>query len=140
MELKIRPMQPGDITSTRRLWESMAGIALSGADEPQQLLEFLHKNAGTCFVATTDDQVIGTVGGGSNGRRSYLYHLAVDARFQRQGIGRSLMDRCLEAFRQAGPQKSHLFVVQGNEQGLRFWQRVGWKKRDDIVVMSMDLL
>jgi len=139
MDVKIRRMRPDDVESAIRIWEPLDGIALSGADEPERLREFLRRNSLTCFVATNDNDVIGTVLGGSDGRRGYLYHLAVDPHFRGRGIGKSLVDSCLDAFRQAGLQKSHLFVVSGNDQGLQFWQAAGWKLRDDILVMSIDL-
>ena len=139
MEVKIRQMGLDDVESAIRIWEPLDGIALSGADEPERLREFLRSNPLTCFVATVNEDLIGTVLGGSDGRRGYLYHLAVDPRFRGQGIGKSLVDSCLKAFRQAGLQKSHLFVVSGNDQGLQFWRAAGWTLRDDILVMSMDL-
>ena len=121
------------------IWEPMEGISLSKADEPQYLAEFLEKNADTCFVACIEKKVIGTVLGGSDGRRGYIYHLAVDPKFQRQGIGRSLLNQCLNAFRQAGIQKCHIFIVHGNQQGQDFWQAAGWIQREDIFLMSKDL-
>jgi ribosomal protein S18 acetylase RimI-like enzyme len=139
MDVKIRLMLPEDVDNALRIWEPLDGIALSGADEPKRLREFLSKNPLTCFLAAVDGEVIGTVLGGSDGRRGYLYHLAVDPRFRGRGIGKSLVEHCLGAFRQAGLQKSHLFVVRGNDQGLEFWQAAGWKLREDILIMSMDL-
>ncbi len=132
-------MQAKDITGARQIWEPLEGISLSRADELIYLGAFLEKNPDTCFVATDEDRIIGTVLGGSDGRRGYIYHLAVEPRFQGQGIGTSLLDRCLDAFRQAGIQKCHIFVVSGNQQGIRFWQSAGWNLRDDIIVLSKDL-
>ena len=121
------------------LWQNSPGIALSAVDSREHIAEFLQRNPGLAFVARVDGQLAGAVMAGNDGRRGYLYHLAVAKEYQRLGIGQALARRVLDALKAAGIQKCHIFVVADNQAGLRFWQSTGWKKRDDIFVMSYDL-
>ena len=137
--IKIRHMRKEDYRNSIALWKSLPGLGLSGADEETQIHRFLELNPSTCFVALEDDKLIGTVLGGSDGRRGYIYHLAIAPQHQRRGIGKNLVNCCLNAFRQSGLQKCHIFVVSDNLDGMKFWEHLNWVRRDDIVVMSKDL-
>jgi ribosomal protein S18 acetylase RimI-like enzyme len=135
----IRPMRKQDYDNALALWQSLPGLGLSGADKETEIHHFLEENPSTCFVATENRAIIGTVLGGSDGRRGYIYHLAVDSKHQKSGLGRKLVDQCLAAFKVRGLQKCHIFVIKDNMEGMRFWEHIGWKMRDDILVMSKDL-
>jgi len=137
--IKIRHMRKEDYRNSIALWKSLPGLGLSGADEEMQIHRFLELNPSTCFVALEDDKLIGTVLGGSDGRRGYIYHLAIAPQHQRRRIGKNLVNCCLDAFRQSGLQKCHIFVVSDNLDGMKFWEHLNWVRRDDIVVMSKDL-
>lgn len=139
MDYEIRLMKDMDIPSARELWQQLPGIYLSSVDEPHQLQDFLHKNPTTCFVAVFDKQLIGTVLGGNDGRRGFIYHLAVLPEFQKQRIGKILTETCLNALRTIGIQKCHIFVLSENTEGLKFWQMTGWHLRKDILTLSKDL-
>ena len=128
-----------DLAPAMRLWRDLPGIALSGADTVPELSHFLGSNPDTCFVAATGKSVIGTILGGSDGRRGYIYHLAIASDFQKQGVGSHLLSLCLHAFRVSGIQKCHIFVIADNAGGFHFWQIKGWELRDDIMVMSKNL-
>jgi len=90
-------------------------------------------------VARDGEKLVGAVLCGNDGRRGYLYHLAVAMDYQHLGIGKILTEKVLSALKEQGIQKCHIFVIAENLEGMRFWQKMGWKKRDDIIVMSFDL-
>ena len=121
------------------LWQSLPGLGLSGADEKDQIHGFLRKNPTTCFVAQKENRLIGTILGGSDGRRGYIYHLAVNSSEQNKGIGKKLVDTCLSELKKNGIQKCHIFVISDNEEGIAFWENVGWQLRGDILIMSKNL-
>ena len=132
----IRPMVMSDYAAVRRLWESCDGIGVNDADHPASLRRYLARNPGMSFVARRDDRVVGTVLCGHDGRRGYLNHLAVHPQFRRRGLARQLVDRSLEALEGDGIAKCHLFVFSTNQDGRRFWQRIGWELRGDLAVAS----
>jgi len=139
MPVLIRKMHCQDYPAAYALWKSLPGMGLSSADEHKAIQSFLQKNPQTCFVAEHEGKLIGSVLGGSDGRRGYIYHLAVDDRFQRQGVGRQLVQICLDALKSQGIEKCHLFVISSNQSGCDFWNRLGWQQRDDIIVMSKNM-
>jgi len=121
------------------LWKSCEGIGLSSADSEDSIKSYLKRNRGMSFVARNKDGIIGAVLCGHDGRRGYLHHLAVHADFRNQGIGRSLVEKCTSALHSIGIQKCHLFIFNSNENGIRFWEKIGWNHRKDIGVISKEI-
>lgn len=140
MSLKIRTFLAADHEAAMALWNHCEGIGLSAADSSCAIRQFLEKNPHTCFVIEEDGQIIGTVLGGSDGRRGYLYHLAVDPQQRQRGIGKQLVDACMDAMKEIGIQKCHLMVIDSNLSGQAFWEHNGWQRRQDIVLMSKDVV
>lgn len=140
MHREIREFALADYDSALALWKRCEGMGLSAADERCAIECFLRQNQGLCFVALEDGSLVGTVLGGSDGRRGSLYHLAVDPDWRRQGLGSLLVEHCLEGMKQRGIQKCHLMVMGTNEKGQAFWKHEGWQRREDIVLMSKDIV
>jgi ribosomal protein S18 acetylase RimI-like enzyme len=139
MPISLLPMSIDDFPGMIALWKSLPGIGLSSADEREKLAEFIEKNARTCFVLKTEGGVVGTILGGNDGRRGYIYHLAVEPKYRKYGYGKILVNAVLENFKLDGIQKSHIFVISDNREGIDFWQHIGWALRDDVLIMSKDL-
>ena len=121
------------------LWRRCEGIGLSGADSPENIGAYLRRNPGMSFVAIGGGEVVGAALSGHDGRRGYIHHLAVRPQWRGHGVGRELVDRCLQALAEAGIQKCHLFIYADNEEGMAFWRSVGWRPREELVVVSKNL-
>ena len=65
-----------------------------------------------------------------------IHHLAVSPAHRRQGLGRELIDLCLEGLRSDGVFKCHLFVFRENATALEFWEGVGWTERVELTMFS----
>ena len=139
MALRIREFTLADYEPAYALWKRTEGIGLSQADERPNIARFLEHNPGMSFVAEEDGALIGAVMCGSDARRGFLHHLAVDASRRRAGVGRMLVECCLDALARQGLRKCHIFVLLDNEEGRRCWRRIGWEERTTLVVMSHDL-
>jgi len=139
LNYSTRTMHISDYEQALQIWQFLPGIGLSGADEKENLRGFLQKNPHTCFVALKGGNLIGTILGGSDGRRGYIYHLAVQQSEQNKGVGKKLVDLCLTKLMKSGIQKCHIFVISDNAEGVAFWEKVGWHLRDDILVMSKEI-
>jgi putative acetyltransferase len=122
-----------------RLWRTGDGIGLSGADSKENIAKFLERNPGFSFVAIINKKIIGAVLGGHDGRRGHVYHLFVDPDRRSAGIGRALAGKCMERFKEAGIEKSHVFVFKDNDEGIGFWKKAGCRLRDDILLMSVEI-
>ncbi len=119
------------------LWRETEHIGLSSADEPQHLRAFLSRNRGYSFVVLEEGRLVGACLCGHDGRRGYIHHLAVAESHRRGRLGTLLLGRCLDALREAGIQKCQAFVFHASPYGELFWERIGWERRDDLLVYSM---
>jgi N-acetylglutamate synthase len=128
-----------DYDEVYSLWLSTPGLGLTKSDSREGIELFLKKNPGLSFVARDGDKLVGAALCGNDGRRGYLHHMAVDPHYRRQGIGKSLVDCCMEKLRLAKITKCHLFVYIDNEIGQSFWQKTGWKKRGELFLYSKEI-
>ena len=118
------------------LWRSCGGIGLSDADSRSNIETYLERNPGMSCLCTADGRLAGAALAGHDGRRGFIHHLAVHPEYRRLGIGKALVERCLEALAAAGIRKCHIFIFNRNTGGIRFWESVGWERRRDISVIS----
>jgi ribosomal protein S18 acetylase RimI-like enzyme len=135
----IREMTIYDYDQMVVLWKRTQGIGLSDADSKDNLGIFFERNPGSSFVCEVKEKIIGTVLCGHDGRRGYIYHLAVDSTFRKQGIGKKLMAKSLEKLRQLGIAKCHLFLYDDNKDAMMFYESTGWKRRHNLLIYSKDL-
>jgi ribosomal protein S18 acetylase RimI-like enzyme len=129
-------MRPENYDEVYAVWEASPGVGLSRSDSREGISRLLQRNPGCCFVARTGEQIVGAVLCGHDGRRGFITHLAVVPSHRRQGIGRTLVDRCLAALRELGIRKCSLVVFRKNEEAQRFWKSIGWFERDELQMMS----
>ncbi|MEW5784509.1 MAG: GNAT family N-acetyltransferase [Bacillota bacterium] len=134
--MSVREMTIGDYDAVIKLWENTPGIGLSEADSQENIAKFLERNAGLSFLAETENAVVGTILCGHDGRRGFIYHLVVKDKLRHKGLGKGLVAKCLALLEEDGIEKCHLFVFNNNDIGISFWDKVGWTKRDDLLVFS----
>ncbi|MNP38949.1 Acetyltransferase YpeA [compost metagenome] len=115
-------------------------MGLSDSDSEDGIRSFLERNPGLSFVAGNEDgDVLGTVLAGHDGRRGFLYHLAVSTTCRGQGIGGRLVQSALAALHSQNIVKCHIMVLDHNELGQAFWSGQGWLRRDNILLYSQNL-
>jgi ribosomal protein S18 acetylase RimI-like enzyme len=139
MKINLREMTIADYDVVFQLWEKSEGIGLSDADSKDGIRSFLIRNPGLSYVALDGDKIVGAALCGHDGRRGYIHHLAVEDSHRKQGIGRSLVNRCMFALMRIGISKCHLFVFGENQGAIDFWKRVGWTQRVELMMMSQQL-
>ena len=138
--MDIRQMTLDDYTAVYKLWCSCKGMGLNNLDDSQDGIAcFLRRNPDTCFVAEESGQIVGVILAGNDGRRGYIYHTAVHPQYRRQGIATQLVEAALQALQRAGINKASLVVFADNEAGNRFWQKIGFSPRTDLVYRDYPL-
>ena len=132
--MDIRPMTMQDYDAVYALWLRTPGMGLNDVDDsPAGVERYLHRNPDTCLVAEADGKIVGVVLGGEDGRRGFLYHLAVDAAYRRQGIATQLVQRATEILRARGLIKVALLAFAHNHTGNTFWDEQHFAAREDVV-------
>lgn len=129
----IRRMKAEDYDEVLALWQSCPGVGLNDVDDSREgIAKFLLRNPDTCFVAEQDDQIVGVILSGNDGRRGYIYHTAVSPACRGQGIATMLANRVMEAMASIGIQKVALVAFRTNEGGNAFWEHQGFTLREDL--------
>lgn len=138
--MKIRTITVDDYDDLYTLWLSCPGMGLNNLDDSKEgIAKYLNRNPETCFAAEIDDQMVGAILSGHDGRRGHICHTAVTPAFQKQGIGRALVKAAVSALREQGINKVNLVVFDYNQAGNAFWQKLGFTARPDLVYRNMTL-
>jgi len=136
----VRAMQTEDIPAAIALWRATEGVGRSPEETPAMLTAFLERNHGLSSAALdADGTLVGAVLGGQDGRRGYLYHLAMHRAYRGRGLGRALVDRTTAQLAACGIVKATIMVFAANAEGYAFWQHLGWKVRGDLEPMQINL-
>ena len=138
--MKIYTMCIEDYEEVYNLWLSCEGMGLNNLDESKDgIARFLRRNPVTCFVAKNRERIVGVILAGNDGRRGYIYHVAVAADCRRKGIGTRLVECAVNALEQEGIHKVALLVFCHNDAGNAFWEKQGFKTREDIRYRNKEL-
>ncbi|MBP3745856.1 MAG: GNAT family N-acetyltransferase [Ruminococcus sp.] len=130
--VKIRVMTPDDWDGVAEVWENHEGTNPVD-DSIEGFTKYLRRNPSTSFVAVDDGRIIGTILAGHDGRRGIFHHVSVLPEYQKQGVGKMLVDNAMEALRKEGITKVLLVVFDHNENGNQFWEHMGFTVREDLI-------
>lgn len=130
--VKIRVMTPDDWDGVAEVWENHEGTNPVD-DSIEGFTKYLRRNPSTSFVAVDDGRIIGTILAGHDGRRGIFHHVSVLPEYQKQGVGKMLVDNAMEALRKEGITKVLLVVFNHNENGNQFWEHMGFTVREDLI-------
>jgi ribosomal protein S18 acetylase RimI-like enzyme len=128
-----------DYDAAAELWKRLEGIEIAEGDDKESVARFLVRNSGLSRVATDGSIIVGVALCGHDGRRGHIYHLAVDPICQGRGLGKRLVDECLDGLRRAGLQRAIILVAHDNSPGREFWKRCGWEEIPGAMAMGKDL-
>ncbi len=137
MEGLIEVAKESDIPLMLELWRNTPGVKI-GEDDELSLAVFIRRNPGTCLLIRTTEGIIGTVLGGFDGRRGYIYHLAVHHDFRGRGYGKKLMHEVIVRLKALKAKKVALFVLNNNQAAMDFYDKQNWVRRQDIKTYSLN--
>jgi ribosomal protein S18 acetylase RimI-like enzyme len=124
-EIKTREFLIDDFDAAVELWKRVKGIEIAEGDDRGGVADFLARNRGLSRVATDESIIVGVALCGHDGRRGHIYHLAVDPKYQGRGLGKRLVDECLDGLRRAGLQRAIILVAHDNPRGMAMGKDVG---------------
>ncbi|MCD8045613.1 MAG: GNAT family N-acetyltransferase [Clostridiales bacterium] len=132
MDVLIRPMTIEDYDGVYALWKTIRGFGIRSIDDSREgTARFLDRNPTTSVVAETDGVIIGSILCGHDGRTGCFYHVCVDERYRRRGIGKQMAEAAMRALRRQEINRISLIAFKTNEIGNRFWESFGWTMRSD---------
>ena len=134
---QIDDLTAADYEPALALWNAAPGVRANESRE--EFGRILARNEGLSAAARAGGRLVGAVLACHDGRRGYLYHLAVDPAWRRRGIAQQLVERCLAKLAGEGIARCSIHLIAGNEDGAAFWKQTGWRERTDLVIMARDL-
>ena len=128
-----------DYDQVLALWEKTEGLEICEGDSRAEISEYLKRNPGLSRVAEADGKIVGAALCGHDGRRGWIYHLAVAKEYRGYGVGKLLIDDCARGLREVGLKRAIILVAGDNPTGHEFWLRNGWEDIDGAIAMSKEL-
>jgi ribosomal protein S18 acetylase RimI-like enzyme len=125
--MEMREFRDGDGAALRAFWQT-CGIRIRPGDDDAALARFASRNPGTFLLAVDERGIAGSALGGWDGRRGWLYHVAVRSDVRRHGVGGKLVRMIEERLRDAGCPKVNLIVWHDNRDAMRFWESSGYTR------------
>ena len=137
--ISTRAFSIDDYDAAVELWQRVEGLEIAEGDDRESIAQFLARNPGLSRVVTDGSATVGVALCGHDGRRGHIYHLAVDPGYQGRGLGKRLLDECLEGLRPAGVKRVIIMVADDNPRARKFWKRCGYEEIPGAVAMGIDL-
>jgi N-acetylglutamate synthase len=137
--VRTREFRIGDYDAAVELWKRVEGVEIAEGDSRENIAQYILRNPGLSRVATDGPAIIGVALCGHDGRRGHIYHLAIEPAYHRLGLGKRLVDQCLQGLRRAGIKRAIIMVADDNASGRSFWRRCGWEDIPGAVAMGIDL-
>ena len=130
--MKLRTMTIEDYDEVFALWCGIRGFGIRSIDDSREGVEmFLKRNPSTSVVAEEDGRIVGSILCGHDGRRGCLYHVCVDEKYRRRGIGKAMVLRTMDQLKREHINKVTLIAFTDNDLGNAFWNTIGWTKRKE---------
>ncbi len=137
--IAIRAFVIGDYDAACALWNAAEGIEICEGDSRSELGAYLERNPGLSCVAEENGALVGAALCGHDGRRGLIYHLGVATSARGRGVGRMLLQHCLDGWRAAGIKRAFILVATDNSLGREFWIRNGWESLSEAIPMARDI-
>jgi ribosomal protein S18 acetylase RimI-like enzyme len=139
LSVSTREFRSGDYDAAVQLWTRVDGVEVAEGDSKEDLVSYISRNSHLSRVAEDGSRIVGAVLCGHDGRRGFIYHLAVEPAYQGKALGRRLVDECLDGLRRAGIKRALILVAADNPRGRSFWRASGWEDVSGALVMGIDL-
>lgn len=131
--MNIRAMTEEDYEQVHTLWLSISGFGIRSIDDSKEgVAKFIRRNPTTSVVAEEEGKIVGCILCGHDGRRGCLYHVCVDKAYRKHGIGKAMVNFCIQALKEEGINKVSIIAFTTNEVGNKFWRKMGWEFREDL--------
>jgi ribosomal protein S18 acetylase RimI-like enzyme len=126
-DMDVREFRVEDGAAVRAFWQA-SDIRIRPGDDDRSLGAFAERNPGLFLLALDERGLAATALGGWDGRRGWLYHVAVRADHRRRGLGARLVRTLEERLRERGCPKVNLIVWDDNTAAMDFWTANGYTR------------
>ncbi|MGD8463157.1 MAG: GNAT family N-acetyltransferase [Anaerolineae bacterium] len=122
--MKVRDFQVEDTEALVRILKANQQYSNPEIDGPEAMERVRQCKAAEFLVAESEGQVVGMIRGTYDGSRAVIYLASVDPDYQRQGIGRQLVQAIAQRFQAKGA--GSLAVIIPGDAG--FWKKMSFRQ------------
>lgn len=130
--MEIRVFRESDEQAVIDLWRAVSLSSAPHNDPAMALRKKLAVDRDLLFVAEIDGSLVGTVMGGYDGHRGWVYAVAVHTDHRRRGVGSALMRRVEAALADRGCLKVNLQVMASNPGAVAFYEKLGYSVEERV--------
>ena len=129
----IRNMTIEDYSEAVILWNNTSGMGLRGIDDTYEGIKFfIEYNPGLSIVYEENGRVEGTILCGFDGKRAYLYHVAISEKIKGRKIGKEMIIYLEKVLKSKNINGIALVAFCENKIGNKFWDSLGYEPRKDL--------
>ena len=130
--IDIRPYRMDDELEVIQLWKKVFPETPLHNDPLRDIQSKLKIQPGLFLVAENDRLLVGTAMAGYDGHRGWIYYLAVDPAYRRNGIGTALMKKAEGLLAQMSCPKLNLQIRADNSDLQAFYEKLGYSVEERI--------
>ena len=136
--LRIREFRIEDYLVVRELWQA-ASLELRPGDEIEDIKLKLQRDPDLFLIAEQDNRIVGSVIGGWDGRRGWIYHLAVSPNYRRKKVGSGLIEELEKRLVSKGARMINAQIHKLNTKSSTFFKAVGYDERSHLIMIGKQL-
>ena len=134
--MEIRPFRESDRALVVALWDEVFPNPAPHNEPHGAIDRKMAVDDGLLFVAVDASLVVGTVMGGYDGHRGWVYSVAVAPAHRRRGIGAALMRYLETELARRGCLKINLQVRAGNDGVIDFYDKLEYQVEDRVSLVK----
>lgn len=135
VRVNVRDFTLDDWDVVTSIWEAAEGMTAPSREEVERKLD---RDPQLFVVAEDGTAVIGVAMGTFDGRRGFIFRLAVAPDHRGRGIGSALVSELERRFADMGVTKVRVLVFRTNETARSFWEAQGYEAAEDVMMFSKD--
>lgn len=136
--MEIRPYCSEDKEAVVDLWKQ-CGLLRQWNDPYKDISRKLLVQSDWFLVGLVNLQIVSIVMAGFEGHRGWINYLAVDPKFQLQGLGRKMMNEAERLLQDFGCPKVSLQIREDNLEAIKFYECIGFSE-DKVVSFGKRLI
>lgn len=136
MKINIRKAVPKDFDRIEEILKQDDMLSYPKIDGKEAMYR-IHKKMGNYFlIAEENKEVVGLVRGCYDGSRALIHELAIDKKYQKQGIGKKLISELALRFKKDGaPSVS----VTANKNSIEYYEKLGFSNIEISLMVAFDI-